>query len=121
MIAGRRHAPQNPLFVLVKAGPVVAIRSLRNRLADIDRHPFLVFGERRVRLLQIAEFTRFVRRTRHAREQCGIFGCFRSVLLRGEHLMGPFRDGESTIRLSPGSAWIRFIGGERHVGDDQAN
>jgi hypothetical protein len=37
-------------------------------------------------------------------------------LLRGEHLMGPFRDGESTIGLSPGSAWIRFIGGERHVG-----
>lgn len=57
-----------------------------NRLVDIDRHPFFVFGKRCVRLLQITECTRFVRRTRKVREQCPEFGCFRSVLLCREHL-----------------------------------
>jgi hypothetical protein len=38
------------------AGPV------RLRLVNIDRHPFFVFGEHRVRLLQVTEFARFVRR-----------------------------------------------------------
>jgi hypothetical protein len=65
-------------------------RDHMNRLVDIDRHPFFVFGERRVCLLQITEFTRFVRRTRNVHEQRPEFGCFRSVSLCGEHLTGPF-------------------------------
>jgi hypothetical protein len=86
------HAPQNLLFSFIKAGTVVAIFSPPNPLVDIDRHPFLVFGKRRVRLLQITELTRFVRRTRHVRKQRPVFGRFRSVLLCREHLTGPFRD-----------------------------
>src|SRR5882757_8802273 len=42
---GRRHALQNPRFVVVKAGTIVGIPSPSNRPADIDRHPFLVVGE----------------------------------------------------------------------------
>ena len=86
------HAPQDLLFSFIKADTVVAILSPLNRLVDIDRHPFLVFGKRRVRLLQITELTRFVRRTRYVREQRPVFGRFRSVLLCREHLIGPFRD-----------------------------
>jgi hypothetical protein len=44
--------------VICRSATGVAIFSPLNRLVDIDRHPFFVFGERRVRLLQIKEFTR---------------------------------------------------------------
>src|SRR6266511_5658547 len=77
-------------FFLSEGGTVVAIPSALNRLIEIDRHPFLVFGKRRVSLLQIAQFTRFVRRTRCDGEQSSEFGCFRSVLLCREHLKRPF-------------------------------
>jgi hypothetical protein len=87
------RAPQDLLFSVIKADTVVAILSPLNCLVDIDRHPFLVFGKRRVRLLQITELTRFVRRTRYVREQRRVFGRFHSVLLCGEHLTGPFRCG----------------------------
>src|SRR6476646_2884081 len=73
-----------------------AIFSPLNSLADIDRHPFFVFGERSVRLLEIAEFTYFVRREQRAREQRLEFGCFRPVLRCREHLIGPF----CSMRLS---------------------
>src|SRR4029450_3600330 len=84
------HPPQNVLFFLGSAGPVVEIFSLPNRLVDIDRHPFFILGERRIRLLQITELARFVRRTPYVRQQGPEFGCFRSVLLCREHLTGPF-------------------------------
>ena len=51
---GRPQALQNLLFFLSKGGTVVAILSAPNRPIDIDRHPFFVFGKRRVGLLQIA-------------------------------------------------------------------
>ena len=35
-----------------------------DRLIDMARHPFLVFGKGRVNLLKMAEFTHLVRRTR---------------------------------------------------------
>jgi hypothetical protein len=88
-----------------------------NRLADIDRHPFFVFGKGRVRLLQSTEFARFIRRTRHVREQCPEFGCFRPVLLCGEHLKSPFCGIRSTIgRSAQRDAWVVFIGDERWLG-----
>jgi hypothetical protein len=116
-----RHAPQNSLFVLIKAGTVVAIPPPPNRLVDIDRHPFFVFGERRVRLLQIAEFTGLVRRTRHVPEQGCIFRCFRSMLFCREHLMALSVTRGSAIGLSPADAWILFVGSEEVCGDDRAN
>jgi hypothetical protein len=79
---GRAQALQNLVFFLSEGSTVVAILSALN--------PFFVFGKRRVGLLEIAEFTRFVRRTRCVGEQCPEFGCFGSILLRSEHLTRPF-------------------------------
>jgi hypothetical protein len=61
---GRAQALQNLVFFLSEGSTVVAILSALNRLIEMNRHPFFVFGKRRVGLLEIAEFTRFVRRTR---------------------------------------------------------
>jgi hypothetical protein len=77
---------QNLLFFLNKGSTIVVIFSPLNRLIDIDCHPFFVFGKCRVGLLEIAEFLRFIRRTRSVGEQRPEFGCFGSILLRGEHL-----------------------------------
>src|SRR5260221_7379882 len=60
---------------------VLAILSPLNRLIEMNCHPLFVFGKRRVGLLEIAEFTRFLRRTRCVSEECSEFGCFGSVLL----------------------------------------
>src|SRR5258705_907538 len=49
------------------------------RLVVIDRQAFFAFGKRRVALLQIAEFTCFVRRKQWVLEQAPEFGCFGSV------------------------------------------
>jgi hypothetical protein len=58
------------LFFLNKGSTVVVILSpLLNRLIDMDCHPFFVFGKRRVGPLEIAEFSRFVRRTRYVGEE----------------------------------------------------
>src|SRR6266567_7291833 len=86
---GRAQALQNLLFFLGKGSTVVVILSALNRLIDMDCHPFFVFGKRRVRLLEIAEFPRFVRRTRCVGEERPEFGCFGAVLLRSEHLTRP--------------------------------
>jgi hypothetical protein len=77
---GRAQALQNLVFFLSEGSTVVAILSALHRLIEMNRHPFLVFGKRRVGLLEIAQFIRFVRRTRCG-EQCPEFGCFGSVLL----------------------------------------
>jgi hypothetical protein len=66
---GRAQALQNLLFFLGKSSTVVVILSPLNRLIDMDCHPLFVFGKRRVGLLEIAEFPRFVRRTRYVGEQ----------------------------------------------------
>ena len=84
---GRAQALQNLLFFLGKDSTVVVILSPLNRLIDMDCHPLFVFRKRRVGLLEIAEFPRFVRRTRYAGPE---FGCFGSELLRSEHLTRPF-------------------------------
>jgi hypothetical protein len=96
----RAQALQNLLFFLGKGSTVVAILSPLNRLIEMNRHPFFVFGKRRVGLLEIAEFTRFVRRTRYVDKQRPEFGCFGSILLRSEHLTRPFcgkREVDQTI------------------------
>jgi hypothetical protein len=89
---GRAQALQNLLLFLVlgEGTSVLDILSLLNRLIEMNRHPFFVFGKRRVGLLEIAEFPRFVRRTRYVGEQRPEFGCFGSELLRSEHLVRPF-------------------------------
>src|SRR6266498_5284983 len=87
---GRAQALQNLLFFLGKGSTVVVILSPLSRLIDMDCHPFFVFGKRRVGLLEIAEFPRFVRRTRYVGEERPEFGCFGSILLRSEHLTRPF-------------------------------
>jgi hypothetical protein len=81
---GRAQALQNLLFFLGKGSTVVVILSPLNRLIDMDCHPLFVFRKRRVGLLEIAEFPRFIRRTRYVGEQRPEFGCFGSVLLRSE-------------------------------------
>jgi hypothetical protein len=58
---GRAQALQNLLFFLSEGSTVLAILSPLNRLIEMNCHPFLVFGKRRVGLLEIAEFTRFLR------------------------------------------------------------
>ena len=88
----------HPLFV-GKGSTVVVILSALNRLIDMDCHPFFVFGKRRVRLLEIAEFPRFVRRTRCVGEERPEFGCFGAVLLRSEHLTPLSTAGGSTTGL----------------------
>jgi hypothetical protein len=61
---GRAQTLQNLLFFLGKGGTVVVILSPLNRFINMDRHPFFVFSKPRVGLLEIAEFLRFLRRTR---------------------------------------------------------
>jgi len=87
---GRAQTLQNLLFFLNKGSTVVVILSPLGRLIDMDCHPFFVFGKRCVGLLEIAEFPRFLRRTRCVGEERPEFGCFGSVLLRSEHLTHPF-------------------------------
>ena len=77
---GRAQALQNLVFFLSEGSTVVAILSALNRLIEMNRHPFFVFGKRRVGLLEIAEFTRFLRRTRCVGEERAEFGCFGMVL-----------------------------------------
>ena len=96
---GRAQALQNLLFFLGKGSTVVVILSALNRLIDMDCHPFFVFGKRRVRLLEIAEFPRFVRRTRCVGEERPEFGCFGAVLLRSEQLHPLSTAGGSTTGL----------------------
>ena len=66
-------------------------RCVRTRTpVAMDCHPLFVFRKRRAGLLEIAEFPRFIRRTRYVGEQRPEFGCFGSELLRSEHLTRPF-------------------------------
>jgi len=65
---GRAQALQNLVFFLSEGSTVVAILSALNRPIEMNRHPFFVFGKRRVGLLEIEEFPRFVRRTRYVGE-----------------------------------------------------
>jgi hypothetical protein len=108
---GRAQALQNLVFFLSEG-------SALNRLIEMTRHPFFVFGKRRVGLLEIAEFTRFVRRTRCVGEQCPEFGCFGSILLRSEHWTRPFSvaSGSTTGLLLAGAVgsidWVH----DRHMG-----
>jgi hypothetical protein len=87
---GRAQTLQNLLFFVGKGSTVVVIPFPLNRLIDMDCQPFFVFGKRRVDLLKMAEFPRFVRRTRCVGEERPEFGCFGSVLLCSEHLIRPF-------------------------------
>ena len=82
---GRAQALQNLLFFLGKGSTVVVILSPLNRLIDMECHPLFVFRKRRAGLLEIAEFPRFIRRTRYVGEQRPEFGCLGSELLRVEH------------------------------------
>jgi hypothetical protein len=66
---GRAQALQNLLLFLNKSSTVVVILSPLGRLIDMDCHPFFVFGKRCVGLLEIAEFPRFLRRTRCVGEE----------------------------------------------------
>ena len=99
---GRAQTLQNLLFFLNKGSTVVVILSPLGRLIDMDCHPFFVFGKRCVGLLEIAEFPRFLRRTRCVGEERPEFGCFGSVLLRSEHLTRPFY-GRREHNWSPGA------------------
>src|SRR6266511_5043615 len=97
---GRAQALQNLVFFLNQGSTVVVTRPPLNRPIDMDCHPFFAFGKRRVDLLEIAEFPRFVRRTRYVGEERPEFGCFGSVLPRSEHLTRPFcgkREVDQTI------------------------
>jgi len=87
---GRAQALQDLLFFLGKGRTVVVILSPLNHLIDMDCHPFFVFSKRRVGLLEIEEFPRFVRRTRYVGQERPEFGCFGSESLRSEHLTRPF-------------------------------
>src|SRR5258708_23384253 len=60
---------QNLLFFLGEGSTVLAILSPLNRLIEMNFHPFLIFGNRRVSLLQIQEFTRFLLRNRRVGEE----------------------------------------------------
>src|SRR5258708_17928999 len=53
---------QNLLFFLGEGSTVLAILSPLNRLIEMNCHPFLVFGKRRVGLLEIEEFPLFLLR-----------------------------------------------------------
>jgi hypothetical protein len=86
----RAQALQNLRFFLGKGSTVVVILSPLDRLIDMGCHPLFVFGKRRVGLLKISEFSRFVRRTPYVGEQRPEFGCFGSELVRSEHLTRPF-------------------------------
>jgi hypothetical protein len=86
----RAQALQNLRFFLGNRSKVVVILSPLDRLIEMDCHPLFVFGKRRVGLLKISEFPRFVRRTRYVGEQRPEFGRFGSELVRSEHLTRPF-------------------------------
>jgi hypothetical protein len=94
---GRAQALQDLLFLLGGAGMVVANLAPLNRPVDMERHPFFVFSKRRVGLLELAEFLRFVRRSRCVGQKCPELGRFRSVLLCSEHSARPFPGIGSTI------------------------
>src|SRR4029453_7217131 len=74
---GRAQALQNLLFFLGEGSTVLAI--LSPRLIEMNCHPFLVFGKRRVGLLEIAEFPHFVRGTRCVGEARPKFSCLCSA------------------------------------------
>src|SRR6266478_5992046 len=102
---------QNLLFFLGEGSTVLAILSPLNRLIEMNCHPFLVFGKRRVGLLEIEEFPRFLLRTRCVGEECPEFGCFGSVLLCSEHLTRPFcGKGEHNWFSSLPAPWLALIG-----------
>jgi hypothetical protein len=82
---GRAEALQDLLVFVSKGGTVVALLSPLNRLIDMNRHRFFVFGKRHVGVHQIAEFTRVVHRTWSVDEECPEFGCFRSELVRSRY------------------------------------
>jgi hypothetical protein len=96
----RAQALQNLRFFLGKGSTVVVILSPLDRLIDMDCHPLFIFGKRRVGLLKISEFSRFVRRTRHVGEQRPEFGRFGSELVRSEHLTRPFYGRREAQRAS---------------------
>jgi hypothetical protein len=120
---GRAQALQNLLFFLGKGSTVVVILSPLNRLIDMDCHPLFVFCKRRVGLLEIAEFPRFVRRTRYVGEQRPEFGCFGSELLRSEHLTRPqsTAGGSTTGLLLAGAVGCTDWSILDAYGDDRAN
>src|SRR5260370_20278576 len=102
---------QNLLFFLGEGSTVLAILSPLNRLIEMNCHPFLVFGKRRVGLLEIEEFPRFLLRTRCVGEECPEFGRFGSVLLCSEHLTRPFcGKGEHNWFSSLPAPWLALIG-----------
>jgi hypothetical protein len=108
---GRAQALQNLLFFLGKGSTVVAILSPLNHLIDMDCHPFFVFGKRRIGLLEIEEFPRFVRRTRYVGEERPEFGCFGSESLRSKHLTRPYlrQAGAQRVSCLP-APWVALIG-----------
>jgi hypothetical protein len=71
----RNAALQNLLFFFGKGSTAVVILSPLNRRVDMGCHPLFVLGKRRVGLLEIAEFPRFVRRTRYVGEQRSAYAC----------------------------------------------
>jgi hypothetical protein len=109
--------------VICRPAMVGGVPAPLNRLVEVARHPFFVFSERRVCLLQTTELTRFVRRTRYVHEQCPEFGCFRPVLLCTQHLTGPFfctqhltgpfYGTRKYIDLPPTDTWVPSVGGEK--------
>ena len=119
---GRAQALQNLFFFLGKGSTVVVILSRWNHLIGMDFHPLFVFGKRRVGLLEIAEFPRFVRRTRCVGEQRPEFGRFGSELLRSEHLSALSTAGGSTTGLLPCRRRGCIDWSMHHAyGDDRAN
>lgn len=61
----RAQAFQNLLILLLgERRTAFAVRDRLNGLVDMSGHPFFVFGKCRVSPLEIAKFTRFVRRMR---------------------------------------------------------
>ena len=119
----RAQTLQNLLFFLNKGSTVVVILSPLGRLIDMDCHPFFVFGKRCVGLLEIAEFPRFVRRTRYVGEQRPEFGCFGSELLRSEQLTRPqsTAGGSTTGLLLAGAVGCTDWSILDAYGDDRAN
>jgi hypothetical protein len=96
---GRAQALQDLLFFLGKGRTVVVILSPLNHLIDMDCHPFFVFSKRRVGLLEIEEFPRFVRRTRYVGQERPEFGCFGSEMMNAG-TAGLFGAEESELRLN---------------------
>ena len=94
-------------------------RCVRTRTpVAMDCHPLFVFRKRRAGLLEIAEFPRFIRRTRYVGEQRPEFGCLGSELLRVEHLTRPYLRHEGAQQVSSLPApWVTVIGrSSTHMG-----